>query len=69
MTCMLNLKALGGDLRSSEATFVHHALSAGLDTNCFQDFLQAFLIIFPIFPTNLPKFLKIFFSKISMVIK
>ena len=41
----------------------------GLDTNCFQNylnFLLEFLKIFPIFPTNVPKFLK-FFSKISMV--
>ena len=32
----------------------------GLDTNCFQNylnFLLAFLKIFPIFPANLPKFL------------
>ena len=37
----------------------------GLDTSCFQNylnFLLAFLKIFPIFPTNLPKFLKIFFQ-------
>ena len=28
MTCMLTLKALGGDSRSSEATFVYHVLSS-----------------------------------------
>ena len=44
------------------------APSLGLDTNCFLNFLLAFLKIFPIFPTNLPKFLKIF-SKISIVIR
>ena len=42
------------------------SLSLGLDTNCFQiylNFLLAFLKIFPIFPTNLPKFLKHLFPK------
>ena len=35
----------------------------GLDTNCLQNylnFLLEFLKIFPIFPTNLPKFLRNF---------
>ena len=44
---------------------LYMCLGVGLDTNCFQNylnFLLAFLKIFPIFPTNLPKFLKIFFK-------
>ena len=41
-------------------TQVMLSFSVGLDTNCFQNYLLAFLKIFPIFLTNLPKFLNFF---------